>query len=175
MSVHIQGNQVRSIALGIKVSKSAGLTQNAGTNLFTVSGGLVAVTALVGRVTTAVAGTASLTMKLQHTPSGGSAGDLCAATGITSDAAGTLYSLVSGVATDLLSVQSVSTLAESDGSQVPASEVPTVTFAQLLRQPIVLPAGTVSALCSNHSPGSAAIAWSLVYVPFDDGASVAAA
>ncbi|MEV0618547.1 hypothetical protein AB0I81_34830 [Nonomuraea sp. NPDC050404] len=172
MSVLIQGNQVRAIALGVKVSKSSGLTQNAGTNLFTVAGGLVAVTALVGRVTTAIPNTASLTMKLQHTPSGGAAADLSGATGITNDAVGTLYSLTSAVATDLLSIQSVSAIG---GTPVAASEAPSVTFVHTLWRPVILPAGTLSALCSNHTPGSGVISWGLTYVPFDDGASVSAA
>lgn len=175
MSVLIQGDQLRALLLGVRATKSAGLTQNAATDLFDVTGGKVVLTSLVGVVTTAIANTASLTAKLQHTPSGGSAGDLCAATGITNDGVGTIYSLVSGVATDLMSIQSVSSLADSDGSQVPASEVPNVTFAQILRNPIVIPAGTISVLCSNHSPGTGVIAWTATYIPYDNGSAMAAA
>lgn len=176
MSVLIQGDQLRALLLGVRVARGAtGLVQNDAVDLFTVSGGKVVLTSLIGVVSTAIANTASLTMQLQHTPSGGSAGDLCGATVIQNDSVGTIYSLVSGVATDLLSIQSVSTLKEADGTQVAASEVPTVTFAQLLRNPIVVPAGTISALCSNHSPGSGAIVWSLTYIPYDNGAAVKAA
>jgi len=176
VSVLIQGDQLRALLLGVRVARGAtGLTQNAATNLFSVTGGKVVLTSLIGVVSTAIPDTASLAIKLQHTPSGGSAGDLCGATVIQNDSVGTIYSLVSGVATDLLSIQSVSTLKEADGTQVAASEVPTVTFAQLLRNPIVVPAGTISALCSNHSPGSGAIVWSLTYIPYDAGAAVKAA
>lgn len=176
MSVLIQGDQLRALLLGVRVARGAtGLVQNDAVDLFTVSGGKVVLTSLIGVVSTAIANTASLTMKLQHTPSGGSAGDLCGATVIQNDSVGTIYSLVSGVATDLLSIQSVSTLKEADGTQVAASEVPTVTFAQILRNPIVLPAGTIQVLCSNHDPGTGAVAWTATYIPYDNGAAVKAA
>lgn len=173
MSTLIQGDQIRSLLLGVRVAKSATtLVQNTGTNLFTVSGGMVAITSVIGRVTTAVANTASLTAKLQYTPSGGAAADLCAATGITNDAVGSFYSLTSGVATDLLSVQSVSAIG---GTPVAASEVPNVTFAHILWRPIVVPAGALSVLVSNHSPGTGAVKWDLTYIPYDNGSAVAAA
>jgi len=171
MSVFIQGDQLRGITLGNRVAKTGTLVINAGTNLFTVAGGLVVVTSLVGVVSTIVANTASLTMKLQHTPTSGSAGDLSGATVITNDAVGTIYSLTSGVATDLLSVQSVSSIG---GTPVAASEAPSVTYAPLLFRPIVLPSGVLRMLSSNHDPGTGAVAWRLTYVPLDTGASVVA-
>lgn len=171
MTVMIKGSELRAIALGVRVEKTATLVQNSGVNLFTVSGGLVAVTALVGTVTTAIANTASLTIKLQHTPTSGSAGDLCGATEITNDSVGTIYSLTSAVATDLLSIQSVTDIT----TPTAAAETPTVTYAHLLWRPIVLPAGTLSVLTSNHDPGPGAIRWRLTYVPLDDGAAVEAA
>lgn len=165
--------QISRLVLGQRVEKTAAFTQNAGTDLFKVEGGLVAVTAIVGVVTTAVANTASLTAKLQHTPTAGSASDLCGATGITNDGVGTIYSLVSGLATDLLSIQSISEF--NDSTPHPAAETPGVTFAQLLRQPIALPPGTTRVLTSNHDPGSGTCRWIMTYVPLDLGASVAAA
>lgn len=173
MSVLIQGDQLRALLLGVRVSRSAEtLVQNTTTDLFDVTGGLVAITGVVGEVSTAVANTASLTAKLAYTPTGGSAADLCAATGITNDAVGTLYSLTSGVATDLLSVQSVSAIG---GTPVAASEVPNVTFAHLLWRPIIVRAGTLAVTVSNHDPGTGAVQWDLTYIPWDDGASVATA
>jgi hypothetical protein len=172
MSVLNPGASYFASVMGRNVARSAtALVQNTGTSLFTATGGAVILTGVVGRVTTAVANTASLTIKLQYTPSGGSAADLCGATTVTNDAVGTWYSLVSGVATDLLSVQSVSAIG---GTPVAASEVPNVTFAHLLWRPIIVPAGALSVLVSNHSPGSGAVRWDCMYVPLDDGATVAA-
>lgn len=150
---------------GAFVHKSAHtLTQNDATDIYTVSGGLVAVTSLTGVVTTAIPGTASLTIKLQHTPSGGSAGDLTAATGITSDAVGTLYGWTFGIAAELLSQQSGA-----------GTEAPSPTFVKTLDVPVILPAGALSVLCSDHDPGSGAIRWVLTYLPVEDGAVVTAA
>jgi len=172
VSTLIQGDQIRALMLGIRATRGpTTLVQNTGTSLFTVAAGKVALTGVIGEVTTAVANTASLTAKLQFTPSGGSAADLCAATGITADVAGTLYSLTSGVVTDLLSIQSVSVLGVTP---VLAAEVPSVTFAHLLWRPIVVRAGALSILVSNHDPGTGAVKWLLTYIPLDDGASVAA-
>ena len=164
---------LRQIVLGARAQKAnAALVQNTATNLFTVSGGLVAVTAVVGVVSSAIANTASLSVKLQHTPTGGSAGDLSGATVITADAVGTFYSLTSGVPTDLLSVASVSAIG---GTPVAASEVPSVTFVGVLWRPIILPAGTLSMLCSNHSPGTGKIDWTMTWAPFSGAGNVAAA
>lgn len=172
MSNLVQGKDLRLLRFGRLVKNTAkGLTQNAGTNLYTVSGGGIMLTSLLGVVSTAVPNT-SMTIKLQHTPSGGSAGDLNGATNIQNDAIGTIYSLVSGVATDLLSIQSVSII---QTTATAASEVPTVTYAQALWNPLYLPAGTLSVLLSNADPSTAKIDWKLTYVPLDDGATVAAA
>lgn len=137
--------------------------------IFTVTGGKVAITSLVGEVTTVI-GATTVNFNVTFTPSGGSAADLCAATACTSDAVGTLYSLVSGIATDLLSIQSV-TIAAS--VPVLASEVPNVTFAPMLRQPIVVRAGAVGFKTSASTTG--AVKWVATWVPLDSGAALVAA
>lgn len=173
MSTLISGDQIRSLMFGLRAQKGpTTLVQNTGTALFTVTGGKIAVTGVIGEVTTAVANTASLAARLQYTPSGGAAADLCGATVITADAVGTLYSLTSGVATDLLSIQNVSVIG---GVPVGASDVPSVTYVQMLWRPIVVRAGSLSVLVSNHDPGTGAIKWTMLYIPIDDGAVVAAA
>lgn len=164
---------LRQICLGARTQKAnAALTQNAATNLFTVAGGLVAVTGVIGVVSSVIANTASLAVKLQHTPSGGSAGDLCGSTVIQADAVGTFYSLTSAVPTDLLSVASVSSIG---GTPVAASEVPSVTYVGMLWRPIVLPIGTLSMLCSNHSPGTGKVDWTMTWVPLTGSGNVTAA
>lgn len=137
--------------------------QTASTSLFTVAGGLVLVTGLVGIVTT-VQGATTNSFNLQHTPTGGSAADLCAATVCTSDAVGTIYTLT-GVATDLLSAQAVAGV-----------QVPSVTFAPMFLgagKGIVLPSGAVTLKASGNNTG--ATTWTLTYVPIDTNATVVAA
>lgn len=166
------GKAIREGALGLYAVKSLTVVTNVLNPIFTVTGGLIQVEALVGEVTTAIPNTASLTIKLQATPSGGAAADLCAATGITNDAVGSLYSLSSAVATDLLSVQSVSAIG---GTPVAASEVPSVTYAPGLFKPVILRAGSIGVLCSNHTVTPGVIKWHIAYVPIEPNARVAAA
>jgi hypothetical protein len=162
---------IRRGLLGEYVSKQIAPTTNVLNPLFTIAGGLIALTSLTAEVNVAIPNTASLTIKLQATPSGGAAADLCGATTITNDALGSLYSLTSGVLTDLLSVQSVSSIG---GTPVAASEVPTVTYTHLLWRPIVLRAGSIGVLVSNHTITPGAMKWHLTYVPIEPLAAVTA-
>jgi hypothetical protein len=164
MTVIIQGSQLRALLLGVRVAKPSVMVQNTAVDLFNVTGGLVAVTSLTGVVTTAVANTASLTIKLQHTPTGGSAGDLTAATGVTNDPVATLYGWTFPIAAELISQQSAA-----------GTEAPSPTFTAVLDTPVILPAGLIEMVVSDHDPGTGAVAWRLTYVPVDDGAAVAAA
>jgi len=143
------------------------IPQTATGTIFTVTGGKVAITSLTGEVTTVI-GAVAVNFNLVYTPAGGSAADLCAATACISDPVGTLYSLVSGIAADLLSIQSVTVAAT-----VPflATEIPSVTYAPMLRQPIVVRAGAVGFKTSASTTG--AVKWVCTWVPLDDGAALA--
>lgn len=170
MSVLIQGDQVATVNLGIRVSRaSATLPQTASSAIFNVSGGKVMITSLIGEVTVALGATAT-SLNLTYTPTSGAAADLCAATVCTSDAVGTLYGITSGVATDLMCVQSVSSIG---GTPVAASEVPNVTYVQNMWRPIVVRAGALNLKASGSDTGE--IKWVLTYLPVDAGAAVAAA
>lgn len=170
MSTLIHGSEVRAITHGILVSRAtATIPQSTSETLFNVTGGRVLITSVLGEVTTAI-GATSVNFNLTYTPTGGSAADLCAATACTSDAVGTLYSLTSAVATDLLSVQSVSAIG---GTPVAADEAPNVTFAHSLWRPIFVRAGALKFKTSASTTGS--VKWDLTYIPFDDGAAVAVA
>lgn len=160
MSTIIAGNDVRAIALGIRVQTAAVTNpQTASTAIFTVATGRVLVTALFGEVTTVQGATAN-SFNLTYDPTVGAVGDLCAATVCTSDAAGTLYG-VTGVAADLLSAQTVA-----------GTEVPTHVFA-LGGRPILLSPGQMFLKASGSNTG--ATQWTLTYVPLDNGATVVAA
>ena len=151
--------------LGLRIEKGAlALVQNTLSPLYTVTGGLVLVRAVIGEVTTVI-GANAITVKFQYTKSGGSAVDLCAATTITDDAVGTLYG-ITGVAADVASAQKVG-----------GTEVPNVTWLNLFpsSQGIVVPAGSLGILPSNADPDGGALKYRLWYVPLDDGAAVEAA
>lgn len=161
MTTIIKAADVRTISLGIAVARAtATLPQTTTGAIFTVAGGRVALRMILGEVTTALGATAT-SLNIVFTPTGGSAADLCAATVCTSDAVGTLYH-VSGVGADLLSAQTVA-----------GTEVPNVTYGQLMKYPLVLDTGSIGLKASGSDTGS--VKWDLIYVPLDVGATVAAA
>ncbi|MBH1939079.1 hypothetical protein I5Q34_33290 [Streptomyces sp. AV19] len=152
MSVIIQGSQLRTVNFGTKVDKAAAtVPQNALSALFTVSGGRVVVTGIVGEVTTVIGGTTP-SAKLVANPTTGADSDITTATAITGDAVGNLYG-VSTVGGALGVLESV---------------------APMPQEPFVLKAGTLD-LHVSAADATGAIKWSLFYVPLDDGASVVAA
>lgn len=165
MTVGNNADAFTSNVLGVLVRRPATtLVQNTSTPLFTISTGLVMVTSLFGIVSTAVANTASLTAKLVTTPSGGSVADLCAATGITDDAVGTLYGWTFVDGDELMSQ-----LTEG------GTEVPSVNFVPRLQNPAIMRPGTIGVTVSNHDPGTGAVKWYCSYVPLDNGARIARA
>jgi hypothetical protein len=93
MSVLIQGSQVRQILIGTKVDRAtATLPQTAQGSIFTVSGGRILLTGLVGEVTTATGATAT-TLKVTSNPTTGTDVDLTSATAITSKEIGAQFTL----------------------------------------------------------------------------------
>lgn len=162
MSVVIQGDQLRAIELGRKVSKAAfTLPASTSTEIFTVAGGRVLITSLVGEVTTVLGGTAT-SLNVTLDPTGANAvADLAAATVVTSDAVGTLYS-VTGAPLDLLSAAAVGN-----------TQLPNYVASVLVGRGFVVPAGSI--LLKTSATNTGATKWDLTYIPYDDGASVVAA
>jgi hypothetical protein len=156
MSVLVQGDQLRSLLCGVKVQRAtAALPQTSTSTLFTVSGGKVLITSLVGEVTTVIQTQADAT-KLTFDPTdAGATQDLCATTDITADAVGTMYSITGTPATALQDALNF----------LPSNKVPA--------QPIVLKPGAILLDCAASNTGS--VKWDLTYIPLDNGASVVAA
>lgn len=154
MSVLIQGAQLRMIGLGTKVDKAtAALPASTTGSLFTVTGGRVMVTSIVGRVTTNIQAQANA-IKLVATPSGsGAVNDLSGTVESNGLAAGGLLS-ITGLAGDAM--------VKSTGGGISS-----------LRNPVVVAAGAIGLNTAATNTGS--VEWSLTYIPLDDGASVAAA
>lgn len=143
--------QMLSAHFGVRVSKATGTLTNATTALFTVAGGKVHITSIVGEVTTAI--TVANSYKLQANPTTGTTKDLCAATdiGTTDTPAG-----------DLLSFQGLTGDALLHGP----GAVPN------LKQPITVNTGSIEQV-SAGTDGE--ITWVLTYIPLDDGATIVAA
>lgn len=151
MSVLIQGQQLRDILFGRRVEKATGTLAATTISLFTVAGGKVLLTSIIGEVTTAI--TVANSYKLQHNPTVGTTTDLVAATdiGTTDTPAGNLLGFT-GVKAD--------SIITGPGS------------APTLAKPLVLTAGVIEHVSAGTD---GAITWVLTYVPLDDGASVVAA
>jgi hypothetical protein len=144
------GADVRSVILGTRVQKATGTLTVATLPLFTIAGGLVAVTSLVGRVTTAI--TVAGTSKLQHNPTLGTTRDLSLAVDL-----GTTDTVVG----EILVVDGTAGTALTIGAFAPT------------KWPLIMDTGQIEQVTATGADG--AILWSLTYVSIDNGASVVAA
>ena len=141
------------VGLGMRVDRATGtLPQTTQSALFTVTGGRVAITAIVGEVTTVIETKANDT-KLVANPTTGTDVDLCTVLDITADEVGCLYGITGTVGDAMIG-------ANAGATQLPANAV-------------VVNAGTVDLNCAASNTGS--VKWSIFYLPIDDGAYVTAA
>ncbi|MBO3751540.1 hypothetical protein J5X84_36170 [Streptosporangiaceae bacterium NEAU-GS5] len=158
MSVLVQGDQIRSILLGVRVSKATGTVANGITTLFTIAGGRVVLTSLVGRVTTLIGSTSS-NLKLTYNPTAaGTSFDLCTAVAVETDAVEQTYYIAGSVA--------------SGGALLVGGAVGQANG--VFSTPYILQAGTLEQNLSADPVGGA-ITWTVTYFPYDDGASLVAA
>lgn len=161
MTVIISGDQVRANLLGIAVNKaSAVLPQTGLQTLFTVSGGRVLCTLLIGEVTVVFDGTVN-SLNVVADPTVGAVGDISGATVCTSDIVGTLYT-VHGIQAALLGTQ------KEGGTEIPTH----VTAKSPVGGGFVIPAGVVQ-LQSTAADTTGSTKWTMCYIPIDNGASVA--
>lgn len=153
MSNYILGKDLRLVIAGVRVDRAtANLPQTATGTLFTVSGGRVMVTSIVGQVTTVVQAQANA-VKLRATPTVGAVNDMSTTVDINAAAVGSLLA-ATGLAGDALVL--------SAGGAV-----------SLLRNPILVAVGNIGLTTAASSTGQ--VKWSLTYIPYDDGAAVVAA
>lgn len=125
-------------------------------DLFTVSGGPVRLLSLVGQITTAIQAQANNT-KLTHTPTGGSAVDLCAVLNVTGAAIRKVLVLDGVKATAL----------------VLSTDTGVVVAANQSGMPIVLMPGTIALNCTASNTG--VVDWYVEFEPMAPGALVVAA
>src|SRR3954471_21373148 len=92
MSNLIKGKTLRKERFGLKVDRTAAVLPTAQAALFTVAGGRVIVTGLIGEVTTVCDGTAT-TLKITGNPTTGTDVDWSSTTAITSKEVGAFVGL----------------------------------------------------------------------------------
>lgn len=154
MTTLIAGDQVRTIALGVKVDRATSTLPATGDlTLFTVTGGRIILTGLVGEVTTIIQAQANA-IKIKSVPT----------TGTTKDISGTLD----------INAFEVGALASLDGTALSTALSGTNAGAALfMKAGIVVPIGAIKLNTAATNTGN--MKWSLTYIPFDVGATVAAA
>lgn len=147
------GKSRRKAILGAKLDRDTStLPQTTTLALFTITGGRVLLTSIVGEVTTAIQNQANNT-KLTSTPTTGTAVDICAVLDIANDEIGCLYG-ITGLFSDAMV-----------GSNAGATVIP--------RNPVVLPIGTLHLTCAASNTGN--VKWTATYIPLDDEAEMAVA
>jgi hypothetical protein len=139
--------------LGMRVDRAtATLPQTTASALFNVVGGAVAITAILGEVTTIIQNQANNT-KLTANPTTGTSVDICTVLDIANDEVATLYSVSTFVTGALV------------GGTAGAALMPDA--------PVAVNIGTIDLDCAASNTG--AIKWSIWYVPLEDGAYIEAA
>lgn len=150
MSSGISGKAVRQSTYGTTVQRAASnLAQSGNLTLFTVTGGRVLLTTIVGEVTTAIQAQADA-VKLQSVSTTGSiTTDLCATVDVNGAAVGNLFGMTGTAAT-----------AAVLGSAVPQ-------LNEVIMQPGII---RMNAAASNTGQ----MKWTVTYIPLDDGAVLTA-
>lgn len=149
MTTMINANDMRTLVMGSRVTKSTGTLAATTVPLFTVGTGAVAVTSITGRVTTAV--TVANAYKLQFNPTLGTTVDICTTLDI-----GTTDTVVG----EQLSV----TLLKADALVLGAA----ATKAPFL----VLPVGQIEHVSAGTD---GVILWTVTWVALETGATLTAA
>lgn len=144
---------LRAAVLGSRVDRAtATLPQTAAAAIFNVTGGRVAITQIIGEVTTAIQNQACNT-KLTATPTTGTAVDLCAVLSIANDEVGCLYGITGTNSDAMLGI---------NAGLLPGQQ-----------RSSIVGIGTIDLNCAASNTGS--VKWTIFYVPIDDGAAVTAA
>jgi hypothetical protein len=159
MSVILKPDQFnpvsRELTTGIRVDRATDtLPQTADEAIFTITTGRILLVGLVGEVTTVIGSGTTPNLKVKFNPTAtGADQDLCANLDIGDAAVGTLLTITGTVANAL--VQDL------------------LIGNAMLANPLVLSEGDIEIETDESVTGS--ISWSLLYVPWDASAEVAAA
>lgn len=156
MTYILSPSGIRTALLGVKVDRTtAALPASTLGNIFTVSGGRVVVTSLVGEVTTAVQNQAcTVSIGTAPTVGTGSATALGTASSIIAAPIGTHFGASPGSAV-VVDLSTQAGIALADGA------------------PFLVDPGSITITTSATNTGS--VKWSLTYIPYDDAGTVAAA
>ena len=148
----VDAKPFEAMFMGFRVEKAAAaLPQTTTATLFTIAGGRVLVTMIVGEVTTLIQTQANNTKLTFNPDDAGASQDICAVLDISADAVGTMYH-ISGTLSDAL------------------RDNLNLARGGLMAAPLILKPGTILLDCAASSTGQAK--WTIWYIPLEDGASI---
>jgi hypothetical protein len=139
--------------LGQTVERATAVIAIGTHHLFTVTGGRIVVTQILGEITTGMQAIAT-TLQLQSDPDTGTTRALCVALDVNAYAEGDLLG-ITGINTDTM---------------IPPATAGSIE-AQLVG--VIVQEGTIDLIAGANNTGS--VKWILKYIPLDDGAVVTAA
>ncbi len=146
------GQALRRLMLGLQVAKAAtALPAATSGTLFTVAGGRILMTGIIGECTVAVGGANNVKLIDNPTVATAADTDLCAVADLNTCDVGDLVS-ISGTPGDAI-------LAAHAGA-----------VQMILQKGIVMQEGTLQVNTSQNTAGT--FAWTMFYIPIDDGAYV---
>ena len=143
----------QQIRLGRQVSRAtADVQTGSAVAIFTISGGRILVTQIIGQVTTVLSAGTTPDAKFQSNPTTGTTNNMCATLQIDSDEVGTMYGITGTPADAMLDGQSGALRAQTT--------------------PMIVAIGDIEFICDENITGS--IKFDIWYIPIDEGASVVA-
>lgn len=155
MADYVEGKALRKLLMGNRVDKSAtALPSSTSGSLFTIAGGRVLMTGIIGECTVAVGGANSVKLIANPTVSTAADTDLCAAVDLNTCDVGDLVT-ITGVASDGI------VAAHAGG------------VGGMTRKYVVLQEGTLQVNTTATTDGT--FKWTLYYVPDEDGGYVVSA
>ncbi len=162
-----QNKDVRLLQAGLKVSRAAATlpqtVQNGGTAaIFTISGGRVLLTSLVGSVVTALGSTTS-TLSLGYVNNQGGTSTTILGT------AGTASSALVGA--QFVSVPGGALITDQFGGSAASTGAAVASF----KSPFLLNPGSITVSQSAANTPTGTVKWDCTYTPYDDGGQIAAA
>jgi len=146
---------IRTSILGIKVDRTtSSLPATGDLSIFTVSGGRIIVTSILGEVTTVIQAQANA-IKLKSVPTTGTAKDISGTLDINAFEVGALIALDGTALSTALSGSNAGAALSTRGTG------------------IFVPIGAIK--YNTAATNTGAIKWSITYIPYDNGAVVVAA
>lgn len=142
------------IGLGRRVTRAILVLAAATTAIFSIAGGRILLTSILGEITTVIGGAANVYLQANPTVATSTTTALCAALNINAFPVGDILG-ITGVPGDAM-------IPAAAGSAIP-----------VLTMPVIVSIGDIEFVC-DAAPGGAVL-WTVTYTPLEDAAYVVAA